>query len=881
MASGYSAVINVQVSGLKDVQLLKNRIAEINQLTKSIRPVPSIFDLQRGTSNQAAQVNKAKRELSDLIKKYADGNTTSAKFSSTIAGVNNQLNNFNALAANARIGSEQFTNALKAAANASENLFRKELERLETLRTIYERQPGAGQQDVRAYGPSKLVKDLLAQQTQVPRSVAALEAYQSELISIQRLVGLTSQEFEELAVAIRKVDVQLGRVEFGPQPALGFTSPKSARGGRGPKSAGRLANVALGAGFPLLFGGGPGAVLGGAAGGLVPGPGAFAAQIAFSAIGQQFDQLAAQAVKVGQALSPLNFDLNTFADAAGIAGTETVGFLQKIEEFGGKAAAAKAATELLAARIGTDATKALQKFGSDAQKLGNQLNIIFTTVLANIARIAGPIIAALAANLERGNLVKGFKEREGLTGREAVAQQILGVSERGGGGKGGTAAQIRSLGAQIGLTGTTQSIKEQAKEIAAVNQRTFEQQKNNELELKGLQLERLADAKKGSDDQIKALQKLFEQGQKLTIQYDRQFKLLDSSSDTDRQRLQVQFDFEDRQREISELKDSEQVKNLTLLNEEIQRLENRKVDLEVLKEQLKIFEKIAGIDFSRTEGLGQKAFGKRDIPSGFDPTLPQLAGELSGPEQIAQGLTEKINALKAELEPIKLITQSIVQGATAIGSAFSTAFGEVINGSKTTQEALSDAFKKIGQAFIDMAVEIIAKQITMLILQTALKALGAIAGGGGGPATGSAASGGYTLPPASGGGFAQGFQMPKLYASGGFVTGPTRAMVGEGGESEYIIPASKMAGAMARYSAGARGSNVIPDSSASGGGMSSGGHNTYTLETVVINNVEYATVEQVREFSALAARQGAEGGYNRSMSTLRNSRSQRSRIGLR
>ena len=49
------------------------------------------------------------------------------------------------------------------------------------------------------------------------------------------------------------------------------------------------------------------------------------------------------------------------------------------------------------------------------------------------------------------------------------------------------------------------------------------------------------------------------------------------------------------------------------------------------------------------------------------------------------------------------------------------------------------------------------------------------------------------------------------YASGGYVSGPTRALVGEGGESEYIIPESKMRESMARYSRGARGSSVIPE----------------------------------------------------------------------
>ena len=55
------------------------------------------------------------------------------------------------------------------------------------------------------------------------------------------------------------------------------------------------------------------------------------------------------------------------------------------------------------------------------------------------------------------------------------------------------------------------------------------------------------------------------------------------------------------------------------------------------------------------------------------------------------------------------------------------------------------------------------------------------------------------------------------FAQGGVVSGPTLALVGEGGESEYIIPASKMAAASANYLNGARGGAVIP-------AYSSGGH---------------------------------------------------------
>lgn len=55
--------------------------------------------------------------------------------------------------------------------------------------------------------------------------------------------------------------------------------------------------------------------------------------------------------------------------------------------------------------------------------------------------------------------------------------------------------------------------------------------------------------------------------------------------------------------------------------------------------------------------------------------------------------------------------------------------------------------------------------------------------------------------------------VPRLivpaFAKGGFVSKPTLAVVGEGGEPEYVIPESKMRRASAAYMAGARGTNVL------------------------------------------------------------------------
>ncbi len=367
-----------------------------------------------------------------------------------------------------------------------------------------------------------------------------------------------------------------------------------------------------------------------------------------------------------------------------------------------------------------------------------------------------------------------------------------------------------------------------------------------------------SDAEKAAEKAAREAEKLrqelersLEVGDRLGTQFSRQATLLFEGSEIERKRLQIQFDFEDRAKQISELKNAEQQTNLNQLNAEIQRLELIDLQTEALKKQAEEAEKL------------------------FKKAMEGSEFGVAGEGTVASGLSDAISKLKEELNPIKLATDTIVNGATAIGEAFSTAFGEVITGAKSTQEALADAFKSIGQAFISMALEIIAKQMTLIILQTILNALS-----GGGNAMGTAnknltGTGALKSP------------MPALkvggYAEGGFVTGPTTAMIGEGGEPEYVIPASKMGAAMSRYSAGARGAAVIPGKGASsGGGTSAGGSSTidvrYTVER--INSVDYVTADQFQAGMQQAARQGAEQGERRALSKLQNSPATRRRVGV-
>ena len=122
----------------------------------------------------------------------------------------------------------------------------------------------------------------------------------------------------------------------------------------------------------------------------------------------------------------------------------------------------------------------------------------------------------------------------------------------------------------------------------------------------------------------------------------------------------------------------------------------------------------------------------------------------------------------------------------------------------------------------------------------------------------------------------------KPFAYGGIATKPTLGLVGEAGEDEYIIPASKMASSMQRYSAGARGEAVIPGTGSAHAGGGAGGSTTvnYSGPILNFNSEEFVPKSAVGQIIATATSQGARAGENKTLSTLRNSRSARSRLGM-
>ena len=88
------------------------------------------------------------------------------------------------------------------------------------------------------------------------------------------------------------------------------------------------------------------------------------------------------------------------------------------------------------------------------------------------------------------------------------------------------------------------------------------------------------------------------------------------------------------------------------------------------------------------------------------------------------------------------------------------------------------------------------------------------------------------------------------YAKGGYVSKPKMALIGEGGQGEYVVPSNKISGFISNYQSGLRGQAAIPAST--GGSMSSPNVNIKTGPVMQMSNgQQYVTVEDLE--AALSA----------------------------
>lgn len=495
------------------------------------------------------------------------------------------------------------------------------------------------------------------------------------------------------------------------------------------------------------------------------------------------------------------------------------GAIAQSDTLQGKLSTLQDSFQRLAQNIGTFFAPVFKFLIDRTNELINRLNRGFAGASEDIRQRAG------GQRLQRAGVERTYKDAQGNVYSTITGRLVQAAPARAAGGGGPAVPPLLGGGGGGGAGGRTgpSEAEQAAKRLAEEIKRSFENGKN------------------------------------LTREFERQKALLNAETESDRRRLQIQFEYQDNVRKIGELKNAEQAIALTILNREIRKLE-------ILKLQREEQEAIREALESAFNDMPAAGTGKEDaFRAIFDQRIPDA-------------IKESKDRLKELTDPVN----QIIGAATAIGDAFAESFRGVVSGSMTAQQALAGFFQSVANHFIDMAAQIAAEAIKLQaiqILQSLLKPL--LSGGFG------VAGPGMNLPGLEGAGALGGAPITPggVFAEGGFVTGPTNALIGEGGEPEYVIPASKMRSAMGRYAAGARGSSVIPSTGADGGTGQPGGIATspidvrYTVER--INSVDYVTADQFQAGMQQAAAQGAQRGEQRALRSLQQSTSVRSKVGLR
>ena len=587
-----------------------------------------------------------------------------------------------------------------------------------------------------------------------------------------------------------------------------------------------LEQIGLGAGFPLLFGGGAGSVLGGGLGGLT---GSFGAQIAFSAIGQQIDQFVAGMVNAGKALTSVGGAADFMAEKSLFSSDSMQFRIEKLIEEGQVTEAAALMTQEMAKQVGGSGLKALKDLGDEANKMGKLFNALILQVQAFISRALTPLLAAInkvvgdvvlnnqfnalmseatgARAKEIEKFLKPFTKevRKGAAAKDVVTSEgkRLAVEKFGG--------QVIPEGAAIEPTGlellraadvdSDKAVKDSEKAAAALRRaqeklQIMQQEGQLAQELKKLDFERAAEI-----DKINKLEHASTEERQAAI---------DATENL----------FDARKGEVTGKalgEDLAKAMELKKAQEDI---------LRPLEDQRRLLE-------GKLEGNEEEVRLQLEI----EKIMRSVKG-LNRDD--VEAILRKNVVLEEQVKQVERLEQLYQQVGSAIENALVSGIQAAIDGTKSLQSIVSSLLKDVGKMFLQFGI------------RTALNSVS-----------------------------------PSVFpmAQGGFVSSPTRALVGEGGQGEYVIPENKMRESMARYSRGARGSSVIPETGGSGTSGEGGGTAVaapidvrYTVER--INSVDYVTADQFQRGLQQAAAQGATQGEQRALTTLRQNTSQRRRIGL-
>jgi hypothetical protein len=695
-------------------------------------------------------------------------------------------------------------------------------------------------------------------------------------------------------------------------------SPLALQGGMN-----RLGQVGLGAGFPLLFGGGPGSVIGGGLGGLT---GSFGAQIALSAAGQQIDQLIGRTVASAESLGSVGTALDFLRERSLFSSKESEQLARKLENQGDLTGIAALVTEELNEALGPGGIQKMQDLAEQTRlakeqwgQLTTNLELLIAGPLAEFLKIVNATLGIKVAQSQFARALTTLQEKDPQRLRgmlpsfegakdptKAIASNLAfgpnmagGIFNMQGLSEGALISFAEQMNSIIRGMGTPDGVipitEEDRKRFKPKKDSAAEEQKRIDRRIAALQIEAAKIAEISAfKDRIAAAEAAEDTMLVIRLQGEQQLKEIESSRldkligvttqrEKDAINLVAQAEktaaIAQTEREIN----AEYLKRQNLFENTVEDLEHQlalaTATSEAERERLRIEKKLQEL---REDGLS-------DTQAGRVGQLMQDLATANSP--INKFITQSVESLNNLEQHAVQVSQGI---GNAIGNSLVNGMQNLVTGAQSVKEVFADMLKSIADVLAQQAAQMIATYIAIGIAR-------AFAGMGSSDGASSVDMQTMGVPTAqantiaSGGSVGWSTDMPLNagvtnpkgfnFAAGGYVSGPTRALIGEGGQGEYVIPENKMRESMARYSRGARGSSVIPEAGGSGTSGEGGGTAVaapidvrYTVER--INSVDYVTADQFQTGMRQAANQGAKQGEQQTLKRLQMSSSTRKRVGM-
>ena len=753
-------------------------------------------------------------------------------------------------------------------------------------------------------------------------------------------------------------------------------------------------NVALGAGFPLLFGGGPGAVLGGAAGGLIPGSPMLS--VVTSALGTQLDNIIKSATDFAKSLRTGGDAATYLEQKLGYLDPTIKSQIQNLQKSGQTAEAAKLAFNKLASEIGQEGAAGFLQAGKNAEALQSSFTKLTLSIIASGFAFNKFIEDQKGFKFDLNQLpgpLRPTKVSESETTTPAYRQKTAELQNQIS--LLNTQAQLKGIDSQLDVNG-----------YAAVRRKVAQQEYSNELlkianqlktreigldqnqlliraanlqlagKLKDIEVDRIRQTSQNNEEAARKAKQAADEESRVrksvaSINKDTlstALEVVNAQLDLDTlykgeytilkdriKNAQTELNFKThilRMEEDTALMSARDVREQDAIIELFKRKaallqtqaniqdrlnKNKALELKYTKD-IAAIETKGTIKAAGTQAAADIAGARANLAkslggTGFDFQQQQLNAEQQAQREALATRLEEINRMQQEVQnpgltedrrtsledklkkdqallaidtkrfntlsaieqqqlKVNQVTEQYGALATNIGNAFGTAFKGLIDGTMGVREAMQSLFADIASAFLDMAAQIIAKQMTMIILQTILKALGAVSGAGSGGDLGKvnmADVSKYSAPLgyAKGGVFGDGV---SKFAAGGIVGSPTLFKFANGGTTqtglmgeagpEAIMPLSRGAG-------GKLGVNASGLRDAMGGAPGMGGSPVLSMsfETTRFGDTDYVSRDQLEAAMAQTRKQASADGAKRGMSMtldrLQQSPQTRSRVGLR